>query len=411
MEGVTLDVTGEGAGADFGAFFAEHYRELGRLAYRKCGQGDVAEEIVADAFAEIWRRWDELTGAEVAAAALYEVTARIAADRVAASRRIRGGGAQREPQDPYEPDTERIQALLIERIALTPPQRAVTEVLDAHDGHAGDGGRRGADGSRRFRRPGPIGIVIGANAIAAIVAVAVAMWTSSSPAQETNRAVVSLAESSSADGSVESSPAASASSLPSSAAATTSSLTQSPTPSASPTSPSPSAEQSTAPALVVPATTVATSAVATSTSASPAAPTGGAHTTAPSSTKLVSANAAVNSGSNSSWSQLDVATSVNQTLSSLTITINVAASPDLRPAANWNSGANGEFTEVTRDHSDGSITYEFELTPGDEVSPGEVAFAVQFSHEAGAWTASADTYSVAAEAAGSGASQNVGGGF
>jgi Sigma-70 region 2 len=408
MEGVTLDVTGEGAGADFGAFFAEHHRELGRLAYRKCGQGDVAEEIVADAFAEVWRRWDELSGAEVPAAALYEVTARIAAERVAASRRIRGGGEQREPQDPYEPDTERIQALLIERIALTPPQRAATEILDADDGPRGDGGRRGADGSRRLRRPGPIGIVIGANAIAAIVAVAVAMWTSGSPAQETNRAVVSLAESNSAASSVESSAEASASSLPSSAAATTSSLTPSHTPSASPTSPSPSVEQTTEPALV-PATTVATSAVATS--ASPAAPTGGARTTAPSSTKLVSANAAVNSGSNSSWSQLDVATSVNQTLSSLTITVNVAACPDLRAAANWNSGASGEFTETTRDHSDGSITYEFELAPGNEVSPGEVAFAVQFSHEAGAWTASADTYSVTAEAAGSGASENVGGGF
>jgi len=119
----------------------------------------------------------------------------------------------------------------------------------------------------------------------------------------------------------------------------------------------------------------------------------------------------VNHGSNGSWSQLDVAASIDQTLSALTITITVADCPGLSPAGAWDNGAGGQFTETTTVNADGSISYVFKLNPGNEVTSGDVTFAAQFSHAFHSWTASADTYSVAAVVAASGATDSFGGSF
>jgi hypothetical protein len=119
----------------------------------------------------------------------------------------------------------------------------------------------------------------------------------------------------------------------------------------------------------------------------------------------------VNHGSNGSWTQLDVAATIDQTISALTITITVADCPGLSPAGAWDSGAGGQFTETTTVNGDGSISYVFELNPGDQVGPGDVTFAAQFSHTMRSWTAGADTYSVAATVAASGATDSLGGAF
>jgi hypothetical protein len=106
-----------------------------------------------------------------------------------------------------------------------------------------------------------------------------------------------------------------------------------------------------------------------------------------------------------------VAATIGQTLSALTITITVADCPGLSPAGAWDSGAGGEFTETTTVHADGSISYVFALNSGNEATPGDVTFAAQFSHTLHSWSASADTYSVAAVVASSGTPDSFGGSF
>jgi hypothetical protein len=119
----------------------------------------------------------------------------------------------------------------------------------------------------------------------------------------------------------------------------------------------------------------------------------------------------VNQGSNRSWTQLDVTTSVAQTLSALTITITVANCPGLSAAGAWDSGAGGQFNETTTQNGDGSISYVFELAPGSQVTPGGISFAAQFSHSYRGWDQGSDSYSVHAVVAGSNATDSFGGGF
>jgi hypothetical protein len=48
----------------FGAFFTARHRGFGRLAYLLSGDQDAAEDIVAEAFAEAWRCWEQVTQAD-----------------------------------------------------------------------------------------------------------------------------------------------------------------------------------------------------------------------------------------------------------------------------------------------------------------------------------------------------------
>jgi hypothetical protein len=390
MEALGLDAPGDEARADFGAFFADHYRELGTLAYRLSGRRQVAEEITADAFAEAWRRWDEISGSDSPSAVMHEILERYAEGRAHAD-------PPGETQDPYEPEAARVRALLVERIALTPQQR--TAALALGSGGADDGGRRAAGGLGRFRRPGPIGIVIAVNALAAIVAIVVTLSTGGSSAGHGKIAAVSLAETSTVEGADGDSP--------NSAEAATG-FTPSHSVSAS-ASPSPTADQSTNSASSSAAATTAAAAAASPSASASASNTSTA--TNASSANLVTATGTVSSGSNSSWTELDVGTDVSQTLSAMTITIKVAHCTGLSETGEWNSGASGQFTETQTTNSDGSITYVFELVSGDEVGPGDVTFAAQFSHDASGWSASADTYSVTARGASSGATGELGGSF
>jgi hypothetical protein len=416
MEGVAVGA-GDECGAEFAAFFAEHHRALGRLAYRRLGRAHAAEEVTADAFADVWRRWDELSGggggsgsSEAAAvAALYEAVGRIATERVSASARHRLAAGYGEPQAPYEPNGTHIRALLSERLALIPPHRTAPAAVQETDAFGAavsfdetatdEQGRHARGGPRRSKRPGPVATVIGANALAAFIAVAVAMCSGpASPAGDST--IVTTGQSVGAGGAMgfgSASPSASATWM-----------TPSPSPSASP-SHSPTAVRTTPPP---PGASAMGNGPAPSARPAPTTPlTSAAPPPAPNPPNLVTVVAGVNPASNASWPALEVATFIHQTLDALTITIHIAPCPGLSAEANWNSGASGEFAERTSIFGDGSITYVFSLIPGQLASTGEVGFNAQFTHSGRGWNASADTYSVAATAAGTAASQKVEGRF
>jgi len=390
MEGVELDAPGGRTRADFGAFFAEHHRELGMLAYRICGDRQVAEDVTADAFAEAWRRWAEVSRSDSPAAEMRRILARYAQDRV---RRADPNA----PQDPYEPDITRIQALLFERIALIPQPRTMSALL-------GGGGvdhkrRRAAVSPYWFRRPGPVRIVIAANAAAAVIAIVVAVTTGGSSAAHSKSMPIAMATSSTTETARGSAPAHAGF-----ATGTSASVSASPTASPSPTvnQPTNSASSSFA-ATTAAAVLGATTTTATTSSASASATTKYA--------KLLTASGTVNINSSTTWTELDVATDISHTLNSLTITFTVEPCPGLIAQGNWDDGAGGQFSETTTTNANGSITYVFVLTPGDEVGPGDVTFAAQFSHDVSGWNAGVDTYDVAAQSASSGAADDLGGSF
>ena len=401
MEGVELGAPSEAARADFGTFFTDHCRELALLAHERSGRRVVAEEITADAFAEAWRRWEEISVSDSPVGVLREIAARLAEGRL---RRPEPGQAQ----DPYEPDSARIWDLANERIALIPPQRTTTLQL----GGAGsdDGTRRKTGAGGRFRRPGPIGIVIAANAVAAVVAIVVTATTVGSSGHS-GHLTVSLAETNTVRAQAPESDS------PKQAEAATD-FTPSHEASAD-ASPSPTADQPTNSALASasastsvaaagagagtsPSASVSTSAVSTQTSGT---------TGSSGNADLLSASGSVNVYSSTTWTQLDVDADITQTLSAMTITVHVADCTELAETGQWDSGASGEFSTTATTNANGSITYEFQLVSGEEATPGSVSFAVQFSHAASGWSASADTYSVTAASASSGATDALGGSF
>jgi DNA-directed RNA polymerase specialized sigma24 family protein len=388
MKGVGLGTDGDGTWAEFGTYFAEHEREVGLLAFQLCGERDVAEELTADAFAEAWRCWDEWARVGVARSeAMRGIVQRLAQGRVRAAGR---GPESQDAQDAEELDGARVRALLAERITLIPPEDAPTVVI-ARIVEPAEPAEESATVTTRFRRPVVISAVIVAGSLVVIGAVALAA-SGNGGTPQASPTPLSLA----ATGTF-----GSVATVPRTAGGATSgspSRSASPSPSRSPsTSPSASARASASSSP----TGAASSTVAAVTSATSAATTSGALT----------ASASVNHGSNGSWTQLDVATTVDQPLSALTITITVADCPGLSAAGAWNSGAGGQFGETTTTNADGSITYVFALTPGNEVTPGQISFAAQFSHAVHSWSAAADTYSVTAEEAASRTTESLNGAF
>ncbi|HWG26459.1 hypothetical protein [Actinospica sp.] len=389
MQGVGLGAAGDRARVEFGAYFADHQREVSMLAYRLCGEPHVAEEITADAFAEAWRCWDELTRAgNPQPEAMRAIVERLVQGRV------RTAGPMQVSKGAVEPDGARVRALLAERITLIPSQDAptvviarITEPVEPSEPEAP---------ATRFRRPIVLSAVIATGAVVVLGAIAMAA-SKGSGATHANQSPLSLA----ATGTID---AGATGSLTTGAAASASpSRSASASPSPSSTSASPTATHS---ASATPSPTNAATSAAASTGAA-----GGSASSRATTSDALSASASVNHGSNGSWTQLNVSTSVDQTLSALTITITVADCPGLSAAGAWDSGSGSQFNETTTQNADGSITYVFELASGDEVTPGGITFAAQFSHAYHSWNPSADTYSVTAEVADSNATGSFGGAF
>lgn len=449
MSGTEPRANDDAARSAFDDCFARNHTELCRLAFLLCGDQRAAEEIVADAFAEARRRWDvgvqpdaqlsvvrrhavhiatnrvpALPDARSAdsAADVREALARVSATRRAcvvldtycelpefetartlglsevsvsaeASRGISDIAAMLRADASadwlrgeltiaafaYNPDSTRLSALVAERMTLA-EQAAGGAATDADPDNertavqprmTGRLGRRPGYPDRparpnRLGRRGQACIALGA--LAAVAILVVELTSSGFDTGNDGQSVLPASESS-MDLSAGS-PQVTAGGSPTPTVTASASPTPSATPSASP-SPSPSHS--------------ATPSASPSQTASSPAP------------QVVNASPSVNAGTTSTWTQLDLDVTIQQTLSSLTITIDVAHCRNLTPAAAWDTGSGGEFTESTQTQSNGSITYTFSLVSGTEANPGTLTFSAQFSHANSGWSATADSYSISGE--------------
>ena len=145
-----------------------------------------------------------------------------------------------------------------------------------------------------------------------------------------------------------------------------------------------------------PATATSSAATATSTASAGNSATTNALTT---SSALVSATPSIDPASFSYWAQLDLVVTAKEPLTALDVTVKVSKCAGLGSTGSWDTGAIGQFSATSTTNSDGSITYEFELESGQEVSPGTMTFAVQFNHAATGWNTADDTFYVSARTA------------
>lgn len=91
MAATAPGATDNAARQAFGVFFTSHHRELGRLAFLLSGDQDAAEDLTAEAFAEAWRRWGNVTRADSPLAYVRRIVVNLAADRIRGLTRERKG--------------------------------------------------------------------------------------------------------------------------------------------------------------------------------------------------------------------------------------------------------------------------------------------------------------------------------
>ncbi|HET9173156.1 MAG TPA: hypothetical protein VFN97_27255 [Actinospica sp.] len=275
--------------------------------------------------------------------------------------------------DGYEPDADRLKAMVTARIAQQSEEREAAVSTGGRDRRRAAGSR--AEGPRR-RGLGLLGRV----GLAGIPA-GVALATVGAAAALAVGATATIAVTSSHDHQTVS--VAAPTTSPDTGGASS--------PSAPPSGGSPSA-------------------AATSRSASPSTSESGTPVST-SSSALVSVTASIGQASNPNWAELDVAVAIRQPLTALHVTVKVSKCPGLQTTDTWDTGASGQFTERTTDNADGSITYEFELVGGDQAGSGTVDFAVQFNHATTGWKPQDDTYYVSARTATSGSASSAGGAY
>lgn len=270
----------------------------------------------------------------------------------------------------YEPDSERLKAMVTARIA----QRSED---------AGPRPRR----SRRPRRRRGLGL-IGRLGLAGIPA-GVALATVGAAAALAVGATATIAVTSSHPGHT----------------VTVASPSGTPDRGGSPSQTTDASSSPTATAATPSTTLSATSGPSSHTTVS-GSPTGGTATS-----DFVTATPAIDKAGNSDWAQLDLAVDIKNPLTALHVTVKVSKCDGLGSTGSWDSGAIGQFTETTTTDADGSITYEFELVQGDQVSPGTLTFAVQFNHAATGWNVADDTYYVSARTTTSATATSVQGAY
>lgn len=288
--------------------------------------------------------------------------------------------------DRYEPDAERLRAMVTARIAQQ------GEEVEAGTGAGATSREVRSSGRRRTARGRGLGL-IGRLGLAGIPA-GMALATIGAAAALAVGATATIAVTSSHGHHTVTV------SAPSSTPGLGGSSSQNPVASGSPSNPS-SPSSNGGPTSTQRATSGA------SASASGSSSTSGVTT----SSALVAATPSIDKGGNADWSQLDLSVDVKQPLTALHVTVKVSKCAGLVSTGSWDSGATGQFTTTTTTNSDGSITYEFELAQGDEVSPGAVTFAVQFNHAGTGWNAADDTYYVAARTATSTSASSVQGAY
>jgi RNA polymerase sigma-70 factor (sigma-E family) len=75
----------------FEVFFDAHHRDLARLAYLLSGDPDVAEDLTAEAFAQAWKRWEQVCRSDSPLAYVRRIVVNLAASRVRSLVRERRG--------------------------------------------------------------------------------------------------------------------------------------------------------------------------------------------------------------------------------------------------------------------------------------------------------------------------------
>jgi hypothetical protein len=131
------------------------------------------------------------------------------------------------------------------------------------------------------------------------------------------------------------------------------------------------------------------------------------------SNQLFSVTTQIDPHSNPSWTELNIWVAAKQPLTSLTVTIKVADCANLASDSEFDDGGGDRITATEATGADGSITYTFVLKPGKTLNPAgqPIEFAGQFTHAASGWTAVDDTYVVGARTAASAADTVARGAF
>jgi hypothetical protein len=284
-----------------------------------------------------------------------------------------------EAAEAYEPDTERLRALVDARIDAARQQRS-----PARRGRAARPTRRLAVLGRLGLAGIPAGVALAAIGGAAALAVGVTATLAVTSNHDTSTGVGVLTPHGGGSGG----PTASQSTLTSAGA----------------TSPVGGATGNAG---------AGTGTAAHSPSAPAASGSATATATGTGGTNALFSTSAIAQTGNPVWAELDVWVTAKQPLTSLTITVKVAACHGLGSTDIWSSAAGGSFKLAETSNGDGSLTYTFTLDQGNTFAPSAQGpeFSAQFNHAAGVWAAASDTFSVAARTAGATADTVVDGRF
>lgn len=117
---------------DFGVFYAEEHRRLFKALYFVCGNRADAADMMHDAFAKVWERWDRVDGMDDPTGYLFRTALN--------GWRMRGRAARRaaarivlpsSTPDPYE-EIELREDVRVMLRSLAPRQRAALVLLDIY---------------------------------------------------------------------------------------------------------------------------------------------------------------------------------------------------------------------------------------------------------------------------------------
>ncbi len=156
----------------FRRLFEEHHADLSRLAYLLTGESNVADDLAADAFVEVWRHWDRVAAADSTLAYARGIVANLARQWIKRRTRERAGllGLTRVRRPVGEPDTnvvldvraalrrlpQRRRECVVLRYAFDVPEREVAEILGISVGAVKSQTSRGAAQLSTFLQDLPV---------------------------------------------------------------------------------------------------------------------------------------------------------------------------------------------------------------------------------------------------------------